>query len=572
MLWTQIFDVDLGRLPRWLWVALSVVPDLVLFACVAWLWFRLVRTRRRARMQLAETSESLARRFRVFTENASDVVMETDNSGIIRWITPSVRLRIGRQPEDVIGERFATLVHPEEKDRVQTMEDEVSRGEAAESRLRLRIADDGYQWFCVSLRPAFDDHGTVIGRLGGWRDIHREVQAQEVLAAERLRLRATLEGMLDPLAIVEPVRNDERQVVDFTCLDVNPAACTWFTVDRDRLVGTRLCGVFPELESSGLLRSLAALADTGSPLLLDDFPFMLRGVGLRRLDIRGIRGPGWISLVWRDVTGRHEAAERLAASEEQFRLLAENSTDVILRLDSNDTILWISPSITPVLGWPPAETIGRDGREFLATEEARNQFERDKAHVLAGQGTVSRAQVRAADGDTRWVEVHTFPYRTTGGAVSGMVASMHVIDEQVRMEQDLERRARIDPLTGLCNRRELLERLAVAVAGRKPSIALLWCDIDGFKGINDAHGHAAGDAVLAALGKRIHGCLRSADDMAGRISGDELIVVLQAVNSLDEATACAEELRRSAAEPIRAGDDMIEATISIGVTLAAPDE
>ncbi|MFM8705773.1 MAG: GGDEF domain-containing protein, partial [Planctomycetia bacterium] len=136
----------------------------------------------------------------------------------------------------------------------------------------------------------------------------------------------------------------------------------------------------------------------------------------------------------------------------------------------------------------------------------------------------------------------------------------------------LERRARIDPLTGLCNRRELLERLAVAVAGRKPSLALLWCDIDGFKGINDSHGHAAGDAVLAALGERIRGCLRSADDMAGRISGDELIVVLQAVNSLDEATACAEELRRSAAEPIRAGDDMIEATLSIGVTLAGPDE
>jgi diguanylate cyclase (GGDEF)-like protein/PAS domain S-box-containing protein len=715
MRWTQIFDVDLDRLPRWLSLALSVVPDLVFFACVAWFWIWLVRTRRRAQRQLAEAGDTLARRteilrlateladvgvwfwhlgtgvvewtdrvrkqfalppgrapsldyffsvvhpedrdrvraaidhaltdrqdyrtalravhpdgsqhwiavmgralyaadgtplsmggvtidvtelrsiqgelqslqqvsreqareldlarrFRLFAENAADVVMETDNAGVVRWITPSVRLRIGREPEDVIGERFAELVHPDERDRVRTMEDEAGRGEAAESRLRLRIADDGYQWFLVSLRPTFDDRGTVIGRVGSWRDIHREVQAQDVLAAERLRLRATLEGMLDPLAIIEPVRDDERHVVDFTCLDVNPAACNWFTMDRDRLVGTRLCGTFPELDSSGLLRSLAALADTGSPLLLDDFPFMLRGVGLRRLDIRGIRGHDWISLVWRDVTERHQAAERLAASEEQFRLLAENSTDVIFRLDANGTILWISPSVTPVLGWAPAETIGRDCKDFLATAETREQFERDKARVLAGQGAATRGQIRAAKDDVHWVEVHAFPYRTTAGAVSGMVASMHVIDEQVRMEQDLEHRARIDPVTGLCNRQELLERLAGALARRESSIALLWCDIDGFKAINDTHGHAAGDAVLGALGARIRGCLRSADDMAGRISGDELIVVLQAVTGLDEATACAENLRRRAAEPIRAGDEVIEATISIGVTLAVPDE
>ncbi|MFM8635692.1 MAG: diguanylate cyclase domain-containing protein [Planctomycetia bacterium] len=572
MRWTQVFDIDFDRLPRWLWLALSVVPDLVLFACVAWLWIWLVRTRRRAQRQLAEAGGTMARRFRIFAENASDVVMETDNAGTIRWITPSVRLRIGREPEDVIGARFAALVHPDEHDRVRTMEDEVARGEAAEARLRLRIADDGYQWFFVFMRPAFDDRGTVIGRVGGWRDIHREVQAHEVLAAERLRLRATLEGMLDPLAIVEPVRDDERRVVDFTCLDVNPAACNWFTVDRDHLVGMKLCGVFPELESSGLLRSLAALTDTGSPLVLDDFPYMLRGIGLRRLDIRGIRGPGWISLVWRDVTERHQAAERLAASEEQFRLLAENATDVILRLDSNDTILWVSPSVTPVLGWAPAETLGRDGKELLATEDTRKQFDRDKIRVLAGQGAISRAQVLAANGDIHWMEFQTFPYRTTGGEVSGMVASMHVIDEQVRMEQDLEHRARIDPLTGLCNRRELLERLAVVVERRGPPLGLLWCDIDGFKGINDTHGHAVGDAVLAALGDRIRGCLQSADDMAGRISGDELIVVLQSVASLDEATACAEKLRRSAAESIRVGDDVIEATISIGVTLGGPGE
>lgn len=514
----------------------------------------------------------LARRFKLFAENAADVVMETDNAGVIRWITPSVRLRIGRAAEEVIGKRFSQFVHPDERDRLRAMEEQVTRAAAAEGRLLLQVVDDGYQWFSVSLRPVFDEHQAVVGRVGGWRDIHREVQAQEVVAAERLRLRATLEGMLDPLAIIEPVRDDDRRVVDFTYLDLNPAACSWLGVERHRLAGTRLRESFPGIESSGLLRQLAEVSETGRPLVLDDFPFVLHGVGLRRLDVRGIRGDEWISLVWRDVSERHEAVARLAASEEQFRLLAENSTDVIVRLDANDRIQWISPSVAAVLGWSQAECVGRDGKEFLATAETLEQYERDKARVQAGHGAVSRARIRSAAGQVHWMEVHAFPYRTSDGAVSGMVAGLHVIDEQVRMERDLEVRARIDPQTGLLNRRELLDLIAAVVARHEPSLGLLWCDVDGFKAINDAHGHAAGDGVLAALGERIRGSLRSADDIAGRISGDELIVVLRGIDGLDAAAAFAENLRRLAAEPIPAGDDMIRATISIGVTLAGPGE
>jgi diguanylate cyclase (GGDEF)-like protein/PAS domain S-box-containing protein len=466
----QLLDVSPESLPRWLWAAVTIVPDLVLLALVAWLWRSHLRTRRKPRQQFADELPAI--------ESVSN--------------------------ERAVEREFARLL--------------------------------------------------------------------KVVAAERHRLRVTQEGMFDPLAIIEPVRDVERHIVDFTCLEANTAACNWLRVDRGRLAGSRLCDLFPEFESSGLLRKLAQLGDTGHPLVLDDFPFMLRGAGLRRLDVRGIRGDEWISLVWRDVTERHDAAEKLAASAEQFRLLAENSTDVIMRLDMNDTILWVSPSVTPVFGWKPAEVVGHDGREFLATAESREQYDREKARVAAGHGSVCRSQFRAADGDVRWIEVRSFPYGTSEGSSSDMVTSMHVIDEQVRMERDLEQRARIDSLTGLLNRRELLERLTAAVARRERPLGLLWCDIDGFKAINDAHGHAAGDAVLGALGERIRGCLRSADDMAGRISGDELIVALRGIDGLDEAVAIAENLRCRAAEPIPAGDDVIQATISIGVTLVRPGE
>jgi diguanylate cyclase (GGDEF)-like protein/PAS domain S-box-containing protein len=470
MPWTQALAVPPDTLPRWLWLAATLVPDIVLLALVIWLWRLLVQNRSRQRQRFADELRAV----QAFTT------------------------------EQATKEELARLF--------------------------------------------------------------------KVVAAERNRLRATQEGMFDPLAIVEPVRDDDGHVVDFVYLDVNPAACVWFKADRDHLVGKRLCQTFPEVESSGLLRALAEVVDTGRPLALDDFPFTLRGVGLRRLDVRGIRGDSWLSLAWRDVTERHDAADKLAASEEQFRLLAENSSDVVLRLDAHDTILWISPSVTPVLGWTQADGIGRDAKEFLATAANREQYKRDKARVLAGQAATSRVQIRAAAGDVHWMEINSFPYRNSEGIVSGMVASLHVIDAEVRMEQDLEHRARIDELTGLLNRRELLDRLAATVARREPTIGLLWCDIDGFKAINDMHGHAAGDAVLEALGDRIRGCLRSSDDIGGRIGGDELVVVLRGINGLAEAAAFAESLRRRAAEPVPFDDEMILATLSIGVTLVGADE
>jgi diguanylate cyclase (GGDEF)-like protein/PAS domain S-box-containing protein len=457
-------------LPRWLWLALSLAPHVVLFAAAAWLWRSLVRTRCDTARRVADTLRGLQ---------------------------------------------------------------EVTRRQAAELEQTRRF---------------------------------------RAFAAERLRLRAILDGMLDPLAILEPVRDADRHVVDFSVLDVNPAACSWLEVGRDHLVGARLGDAFREFESSGLLRALAALAETGRPLVLDDFPFLRHGVAQRRLDVRGIRGDEWISLVWRDVTERHDMLGKLADSEEHFRLLAENSTDVIVWLDTDDMILWISPSVTSVLGWTPADGIGRRATEFLDAAENRARYARDKARALGGRGAVSRAQVCTKSGDVHWMEIHSFPYRTSAGVVSGMVASLHPIDEQVRMEQELERRARIDMQTGLLTRRVLLERLEAAVGRREPGLGLLWCDIDGFKGINDAHGHATGDAVLEALGERIRGCLRSADDIGGRIAGDELIVALRGLGGLDEAVAFAEALRCRAAEPIATDGGAVGATISVGVTLAGPGE
>jgi diguanylate cyclase (GGDEF)-like protein/PAS domain S-box-containing protein len=515
---------------------------------------------------------SIARRLRIVAENASDVVMEIDNDGVVRWVTPTVALRLGCRPEEVVGSRYTRQVHPDDLDHVRTMERQVQQGMAADGEVRLRLSDGSYRWFMLSLRPIFDDRHAVVRRVGGWRDIHGEVLAREAAATERQRLRAQMTSMIHPIVLGQPVHDAAGEVVDFTYADVNQAACEFIGIDRERLLGRRLLDLFPQLKTSGLFARFAVTAETGRPTMVNDFPFPLAGGEVRWMDVRAVRADGWVSFAWRDNTDNRRAMEKIAASEEQFRLLAENSLDVVVRLDANDKVVWVSPSVKSVLGWDVAECIGKSGLEFLATEETRRQYRRDKARVFAGEGAVSRSQVRSASGTVHWMEAHSSPFRMPDGRIDGVIAALRVIDAEVEAEQALERRARTDDLTQLVNRKELMDRLAGMLDGGESDFAVLWCDIDRFKATNDSRGHAAGDAVLEALGERIRGCLPKPDDLGARVGGDELLVVLRGVHDLDAATQLAERLRRAAAEPIPFAGGAVAVTLSIGVTLARADE
>lgn len=274
---------------------------------------------------------------------------------------------------------------------------------------------------------------------------------------------------------------------------------------------------------------------------------------------------------YQDVQARVEAEEALAASERQFRLLAENATDVILHVRGT-TVAWVSPSLSEAVGWAPADWVGADVLAFVHpddVEAARPVSVMQSAHPVR-----MRLRLRTSDGGYRWVESITRAHADAHGMPDGWISSFRVIDDMVRAETELDRRARFDNLTGLVNRTEALtrmERMASHLPRTGSMTALLFCDIDRFKDVNDTFGHAAGDEVLRAIGERLHAAIR-ADDLAARIGGDELLVLLSGVHSLDEAQGIAEKLRLSAQVPIRFGAEDLRVSLSIGVTLAQEGE
>ena len=151
----------------------------------------------------------------------------------------------------------------------------------------------------------------------------------------------------------------------------------------------------------------------------------------------------------------------------------------------------------------------------------------------------------------------------------GVSLTIRDVSERHAAAVALDQRARCDGLTGLANRGEVLERMQSLNQGQRHGdhqLAVLFCDIDHFKEINDAHGHQGGDRTLQTLAERLRQAIRSGD-LLGRIGGDELLVVLNGVAGLEEATALAERIRALAALPIELPSGRIQASLSIGVTL-----
>ena len=392
------------------------------------------------------------------------------------------------------------------------------------------------------------------------------------LAAEQRRFKPALNSLIDPHVLLKPVRNDSGRIIDFLYLDANPAACTWSGMDRAHLVGRCLLDVVPALATTDLPAQLADTVNTGLRVAIESFPYPATHGGTTWLDISAVRIDQRVSLTWRDVTEHHDAVEKLAAATEQFRMLAENSSDVVARVDRNGKVMWVSPSIETLLGWPAAECIGRHDVDFVTIREDREQLLLARLKAMSGHHGVLRTQMATKSNGTPWVEIRVSPYRNAEGYVDSVVAALHMIDAEVTAQRILEHRASTDELTQLPNRQQALTRIAALKNRVGKCTAVLWCDIDHFKVVNDTHGHAAGDAVLKALAERIRGCLRSTDDIGARIGGDELLILLNGVRDLQDAADVAEKLRRRAAEPIPTAAGPITVTLSIGATLARPDE
>ncbi len=284
---------------------------------------------------------------------------------------------------------------------------------------------------------------------------------------------------------------------------------------------------------------------------------------------------------WRDVqpeveaqTARVAAEQEMAASEERYRLIAENALDVVVQANSEGVISWVSPSVTEVLGWQPGELLGRSHRSLVHPEDLAAVVLAQQQGLADGTGR-GRGERRylTKDGSWLWVSVHGRALRDESGGLIGGIDTMRDIDAEVQTRRQLAFEVNHDSLTGRWTRDWLLNQLEDDSLGggggggaARPS--LLSVGVDRLNEINDAFTHTAGDRVLIAVADRIVAAVGDRG-LVARTADNELSVLLQDPMARPTLLDFIAELQAAGSGPVAMGAQEIPVTVSIGVASGA---
>ncbi|HEX4902142.1 MAG TPA: EAL domain-containing protein, partial [Acidimicrobiales bacterium] len=273
---------------------------------------------------------------------------------------------------------------------------------------------------------------------------------------------------------------------------------------------------------------------------------------------------------------RRAAEQVRTAVEEEHRLLLDTlAAGVLLVRVADGTIVAANPAASELVGAEPEVLVGAP---FLSPhirfyDDAGRELELEQRVAQLRQAADGRIDgvfgLDRPDGRRVWMEARGVPVAV--GDAEHVAITFIDVTERRRAEELLSERALHDPLTGVANRLLLGEHAhhALARAAREgTTTALVFLDLDHFKEVNDRHGHAAGDALLAELCRRVQSVLRETDTLA-RVGGDEFVVVLPDLGDDAEAEVLAERIAGAVARPVEVDGEELVLSASIGVATAS---
>ncbi len=247
-----------------------------------------------------------------------------------------------------------------------------------------------------------------------------------------------LASMIDPCVRYSAVRDATGRVNDLRYEALNEAAVAYNGMSREDTIGRTLLELFPGHLATGWFDRYVDVIETGRPLEMNEVSYTLeRSDGReRQYEIRALPAENGMVLTWRDVTARYTTARAIADSEERFRLLAENTTDVVLEVDFAGVTRWASPSAEAVLGRAPHEFLGESLTTLAADEDSAHMLR--QLALTAEQGTSrGECRLRTTGSDVRWVDVRMHVRNDSVEHAPGLVVGFRDIHREV-----LARRAR----------------------------------------------------------------------------------------------------------------------------------
>lgn len=512
--------------------------------------------------QLSEQLTVSESRFRLITDSMPALIGYVDQYERYRFSNQAYFGLTGIAHEKIIGMTIRE-VFGEENYRLMGGQIKAALNGKAVSFERKTVMKDGKTtYFQCEYIPERASDGQITGFYVMALNISDRQLAEQRLAESERRLRAITDNIP---ALVAHIGKDQEY------LFVNPHYRVAFGKDMSKMIGQTMAHEHPPDLYADLLPYVARVL-AGETLT---FEGKARAYGLDAYyqstyvpDLNENSDViGFFAMTF-DITATKKSEMVQAAAEKRLRTITDNLPVLITYIDNQRTLRFANKTMQGWLGIAPDQAINRLFKDvFGPTIYAERKTHIDQ--VLTGKH-VKFDIVGDVAGVTRYMQAEYLPDIGADGTVHGFYSLTSDVSTLKASEQRLALLAKTDTLTGLASRHQFNEHLASAVVRQQRSgqpMAVMFLDIDHFKGINDSFGHATGDMILVEFSRRLVSTVRITDTVA-RLAGDEFVVILEGLHTKEEATGVAEKILRAMALPFTCGALQRQVGTSIGIAYA----
>jgi diguanylate cyclase (GGDEF)-like protein/PAS domain S-box-containing protein len=390
------------------------------------------------------------------------------------------------------------------------------------------------------------------------------------------------ESSLDAFYIMESVRDESKNIVDFRFAFANANGETRMRRPRAELVGQLVSELLPYTVRTGLLERYKKAVQTGVPLT-EEHLVEREGMAPYWIATQVVKLEDGIAVTNRDVTEERSRQSQIADLNEFTQSMIENAPFSIIATDPAGTVTAMNPAAESLTYYRKHELIGQhsmvmlhDPAEMSAravqlskdlNEPVQAGFSSLIARPKHGQTDEHEWTYVRKDGSRIWVNLAMTALKTQSEKIAGYLGIAFDITERKKLTEYVNHLAHHDQLTGLPNRLLLDDRMRQAIQRAKRNrhkVAVLMVDVDYFKRINDSLGHTAGDVLLDAIAKKLCSAVRQTDTVA-RMGGDEFVIVMPEFRDEKDAERCAEAIIQKISTPTMLGNREVNVTVSVGL-------
>ncbi|MDP1977175.1 diguanylate cyclase domain-containing protein [Undibacterium sp.] len=516
--------------------------------------------KRRAAEAALSASEN---KLRLIADNMSAFIGYIDHEEKYTFANKRIAHLSHMEPADVIGKSMREVATPDIYDRiVRPHVVKVLNGEW--TRYERRIQRYGHwEWDRVTYAPDFNKSGQVDGFFVLVEDITEFKRVQDDLMRSEERVRTITDNVPAMIAYIDA--NERYQFCNRNYGQI-PG------LEPGNLLGKTIAEVFGE-QTYIELKSKIQQALHGEKVSFERYAperNIKRFLQYEYVPDINEKGEtlGYYSMVI-DITARKEAELKLAASESLLRTIADNIPAFVSLIDTENRYQFIN---RPYETWfdLPLPQIRCQPVSSLLSGTMLQEHQTHYKLAMAGEKTEFETEISIA-GQTGYYHATYVPQYDESGKVVGVNTLINDISDAKAVEKQLLALARFDTLTGLPNRNQINERMEQASARSQRNgrlMAVMFLDVDKFKRINDSLGHHAGDLVLQEFANRLRHCIRQTD-LAGRLAGDEFVIVLEGLNMHSEADMVADKIVQAMTTPFNIETNSLMVTASIGVAISS---